>query len=111
MRIFRTGRFPWRQPSVAAGARSAPLAMLRRFDSHGGLSLRGNVGSAVGNLITAILLLGLIALGVWLLYGGQLMPKAPTASAPPGAPAHEKVADSAPAGEAPEPIEPAIGTP
>jgi len=69
-------------------------------------------GSAVGNLITAILLLGLIGLGVWLLYGDQLMPKAgPHAGATPGAEPHGAVAENEAEGNAPEPIEPAEGTP
>ena len=64
-------------------------------------------GSAAGNIITAILLLGLIGLGAYLWLGKK--------SAEPGTPG-ESTAQTAPAtpdadGDAPVPIEPVDGTP
>lgn len=63
-------------------------------------------GSAIGNLITFVLLLGLIGLGVYLLVGRDK-------GAEEGTTATTQQADrpSAPAGDAPEPIEPVDGTP
>ena len=64
-------------------------------------------GSTAGNLITVLLLLGVIGLGAWLWLRQQTASK-PVAGATPGsAPTDE----SAAVGEAPEPIEPASGTP
>jgi NitT/TauT family transport system substrate-binding protein len=70
----------------------------------------GSRGSAVGNLLTVLFFLGLIALGAWLLLRDRLMPQAPTATttAAPGASTDAPVADL---GDAPEPIEPVTGTP
>jgi len=65
--------------------------------------LRAARGSAIGNLITLVLLLGLIGLGAYLWLGKKSAPQAPattnqeTSSATP----------SAPDGDAPAPIEPA----
>ncbi len=73
-----------------------------------GSSGRGTRGSTVGNLITLLLLVGLVALGAWLLLRQPPASQTPTASdAGPGA----STADGAPAGDAPEPIEPVSGTP
>ena len=71
-------------------------------------------GSVAGNLITVILLLGVIGLGAWLLLREQGAP-APQVSTVGPTPADSAPADTdapdEPAGEAPEPIEPAAGTP
>ncbi|HEU5138085.1 MAG TPA: phosphate ABC transporter substrate-binding/OmpA family protein [Steroidobacteraceae bacterium] len=69
-------------------------------------------GSAAGNLITLLLLVGVVALGAWLWLGKKEEPKAAGESARPSAsqPAREK-AVAAPEGDAPSPIEPVIGTP
>jgi len=67
-------------------------------------------GSAAGNIITLLLLLGIVGLGLWLWLGK----KAETSSASPSAgsqttqPAGSARAD---AGDAPQPIEPVTGTP
>src|SRR6185436_4031514 len=67
-------------------------------------------GSAAGNIITLLLLLGIVGLGLWLWLGK----KAETSSASPSAgsqttqPAGSAKAD---AGDAPQPIEPVTGTP
>jgi len=69
-------------------------------------------GSAVGNLITLLLLVGVVALGAWLWLGKKEEPK--TAGDPQktsaSQPAREN-AVAAPSGDAPSPIEPVIGTP
>ena len=69
-------------------------------------------GSAVGNLITLLLLVGVVALGAWLWLGKKDAPK--TAADSPetrtSQPAREN-AVAAPQGDAPSPIEPVIGTP
>ena len=69
-------------------------------------------GSAVGNLITLLLLVGVVALGAWLWLGKKEEPR--TAGESPktstSQPAREN-AVAAPQGEAPSPIEPVIGTP
>ena len=70
-------------------------------------------GSAVGNVITVLLMLGVIGLGVWLFMRNQASrDQNAHVSATPAdsAPADTTAADEA-AGEAPEPIEPAAGTP
>jgi NitT/TauT family transport system substrate-binding protein len=71
-------------------------------------------GSAAGNLITVVLLLGVIGLGAWLWMRdqGSAPTQVSTVSPTPGgvAPVAPPPADE-PAGEAPEPIEPAAGTP
>ena len=70
-------------------------------------------GSAVGNVITVLLMLGVIGLGVWLFMRNQASrDQNAHVSATPAdsAPADTTAADKA-AGEAPEPIEPAAGTP
>jgi NitT/TauT family transport system substrate-binding protein len=72
-------------------------------------------GSAAGNIITLVLLLGIVALGLWLWLGrgkGEDAPKAGTPAA------QDDGKDRAPAngiakpdGDAPDPIEPVTGTP
>lgn len=65
-------------------------------------------GSALGNIITVVLLLGLIGLGVWLLLGRE-EGSSTSASNQSGEPAGQARGDDA--GEAPSPIEPVDGTP
>jgi NitT/TauT family transport system substrate-binding protein len=69
-------------------------------------------GSAVGNLITLLLLVGVVALGAWLWLGKKEEPK--TAGTSQGSSTSQPAADSGiakPDGDAPAPIEPVIGTP
>ena len=64
-------------------------------------------GSAAGNIITLLLLVGIIGLGVWLWLGKG---KDEPAAAAPGSPA-ATAAKAEPDGDAPVPIEPVVGTP
>jgi NitT/TauT family transport system substrate-binding protein len=64
-------------------------------------------GSAAGNLITLLLLVGIIGLGVYL-WLGKGTKNQPTAAAPASTPA---AASAEPHGDAPQPIEPVDGTP
>ncbi len=72
-------------------------------------------GAAAGNLITLLLLVGVIALGAWLWLGKKDEPttagepQKTSASQPAGEKKDNAVA--APEGDAPSPIEPVIGTP
>lgn len=61
-------------------------------------------GSAVGNIITLILLLGLVGLGVYLLIGRDKPSE-------PGTNGQQTSETRAPEGDAPAPIEPVAGTP
>jgi NitT/TauT family transport system substrate-binding protein len=65
-------------------------------------------GSAAGNIITAILLLGLIGLGAYLWLGKKSAEPGTTTTAQGGEPSG---ATDAPDGDAPTPIEPVTGTP
>src|ERR671912_278353 len=65
-------------------------------------------GSAAGNIITLLLLVGIIGLGVYLWLGKGAKDE-PTAAAP-GSPA-TTAAKAEPDGDAPVPIEPVVGTP
>jgi NitT/TauT family transport system substrate-binding protein len=69
-------------------------------------------GSAAGNIITLVLLLGVVALGLWL-WLGRKADEAPKAGGP--APAAQGTAAASgvakPEGDVPEPIEPVTGTP
>jgi NitT/TauT family transport system substrate-binding protein len=69
-------------------------------------------GSAVGNFITLLLLVGVVALGAWLWLGKKEEPKTAGDSQKTSTsqPARDN-AVAAPAGDAPSPIEPVIGTP
>jgi NitT/TauT family transport system substrate-binding protein len=74
--------------------------------------LRYARGSAAGNIITLLLLVGIVALGAWLWLGKKTEPKSEGAAQTTGAPA--KTAESgiaSPEGDAPTPIEPVTGTP
>src|SRR5262245_10365450 len=64
-------------------------------------------GSVAGNVITLVLLLGIIALGVWLWMGKKN--EAPAAGA--GATAVQTSNDAQSDGDALQPIEPVTGTP
>ena len=77
------------------------------------LSLNRSRGSAAGNIITLVLLLGIVGLGAWLWLGRKSGSEgekpAQTSSRDSGAKAASGVA--APEGDAPTPIEPVVGTP
>ena len=66
-------------------------------------------GSTAGNLITIVLLVGIIGLGAWLWLGRSKDGGTPAAGAQPQGQAQGGVAK--PDGDAPEPIEPVTGTP
>jgi NitT/TauT family transport system substrate-binding protein len=68
---------------------------------------RAQRGSVIGNLVTLLLLVGLIGLGAWLWL--QRKPASESAQAPPRGEAQQESA--AESGDAPEPIEPVEGTP
>jgi len=64
-------------------------------------------GAALGNILTAVFIIALLALGAWLVLKDKKEPKeAATTAAPSSLPAAK-----APEGEAPTPIEPVTGTP
>jgi NitT/TauT family transport system substrate-binding protein len=75
--------------------------------------LRRSRGSAAGNIITILLLVGIVALGAWLWLGKK--PAAPAnGSTPSGNTAQPSSSDTgvaAPEGRVPTPIEPVTGTP
>jgi len=74
-------------------------------------SRRYSRGSAAGNLITLLLLVGVVGLGGWLWLGKKAEPTSDT-SAPQGTSTPAKADGvSKPKGDAPEPIEPVTGTP
>src|SRR5688572_20241306 len=77
------------------------------------LSLNRSRGSAAGNIITLVLLLGIVGLGAWLWLGRKSGSEgekpAQTSSRDSGTKATSGVA--APEGDAPTPIEPVVGTP
>jgi NitT/TauT family transport system substrate-binding protein len=73
-------------------------------------------GSAAGNLITILLLLGIVGLGAWLWLGKKAEPSAGgnATTASPGGAAQQPGADTGvakPDGDVPTPIEPVTGTP
>ena len=65
-------------------------------------------GSAAGNIVTLLLLIGIIGLGVWLWLGKGAKDE-PTAATPGSA--ATTAAKAEPDGDAPVPIEPVVGTP
>ncbi|MEO8603489.1 MAG: phosphate ABC transporter substrate-binding/OmpA family protein [bacterium] len=67
---------------------------------------RGMRGSIAGNLVTVLLMVGIIGLGVWLPMRPTPAPVAPPSTAPAAPPADHADADAAP-----QPIEPVTGTP
>src|SRR5689334_13598160 len=69
-------------------------------------------GSAAGNVITLVLLLGIVGLGLWLWLGRGKAEDTPRADAPAAAQTRAPAAGIAkPEGDVPEPIEPVTGTP
>src|SRR5512134_3709564 len=69
-------------------------------------------GSAVGNLITLLLLVGIVGLGLWLWLGKKDEAKPAGSTQNTSVPQSGKNNDiAAPEGDAPSPIEPVIGTP
>jgi NitT/TauT family transport system substrate-binding protein len=79
------------------------------------VSLRYSRGSAAGNIITILLLLGIVALGAWLWLGKK--PAAPanggtnTVASDEVRPAKPDTGVAKPDGDVPTPIEPVTGTP
>ena len=70
---------------------------------------RRQCGSAAGNIITFVLLLGIVGLGAWLWLGKKSGNDKPSGGSQTQTQAQGKVAK--PDGDAPEPIEPVTGTP
>ncbi len=75
------------------------------------MSLRHSRGSAAGNIITLLLLLGIIGLGVWLWLGKKEESKPASEAQNSSAPAKADSGVAKPEGDAPVPIEPVTGTP
>jgi NitT/TauT family transport system substrate-binding protein len=69
------------------------------------MTVRTPRGSAAGNLLTVLLILGLLGLGAWLVLKKKSPAPPPGGAAPAGAPAAGNA--TAPSGPAPEPAEPA----
>jgi len=71
---------------------------------------RRQLGSAAGNLITLLLLVGIVGLGLWLWLGKKHEAASATST---GAPAAQPATEGAKPddGDAPQPIEPVTGTP
>ena len=77
------------------------------------LSLNRSRGSAAGNIITLVLLLGIVGLGAWLWLGRKSASEAEAPAQTSSRDSGEKAASgvAAPEGDAPTPIEPVVGTP
>jgi len=75
------------------------------------MSLRHSRGSAAGNIITLLLLLGIIGLGAWLWLGKKDESKPASEAQNTSAPAKADSGVAKPEGDAPVPIEPVTGTP
>jgi NitT/TauT family transport system substrate-binding protein len=77
------------------------------------LSRHRSRGSAAGNIITLVLLLGIVGLGAWLWLGRKpesaSAPQAQTSGSSSATKGETGIA--APEGDAPAPIEPVVGTP
>ncbi len=73
------------------------------------MNLRRQHGSAAGNIITFVLLLGVVALGAWL-WLGRKSGSTPAAGGT-AAQSQPQSGVAEPEGDAPEPIEPVTGTP
>lgn len=78
--------------------------------------LRNSRGSAAGNVITVVLLLGIVGLGAWLWLGKKSDAPAEAQtqsgqSSDGGRDARTDAGVAAPEGDAPSPIEPVVGTP
>jgi NitT/TauT family transport system substrate-binding protein len=68
-------------------------------------------GSAAGNIITLLLLVGIVGLGAWLWLGKKKEAEPTGATQTAGAPAKADSGVAKPDGDAPTPIEPVTGTP
>ena len=75
------------------------------------MSLRHSRGSAAGNIITLLLLLGIIGLGAWLWLGKKDESKPASEAQNTSFPAKADSGVAKPEGDAPVPIEPVTGTP
>ena len=75
------------------------------------MSLRHSRGSAAGNIITLLLLVGIIGLGAWLWLGKKEESKPASQAQNTSAPAKADSGVAKPEGDAPVPIEPVTGTP
>ena len=80
------------------------------------MSLHRSRGSAAGNIITLVLLLGIVGLGAWLWLGkksgsGEAPAQQQTSSRESGPKAEADSGVATPEGDAPAPIEPVVGTP
>jgi len=75
------------------------------------MSLRHSRGSAAGNIITLLLLVGIIGLGAWLWLGKKEESKPASETQNTSAPAKADSGIAKPEGDAPVPIEPVTGTP
>jgi NitT/TauT family transport system substrate-binding protein len=77
------------------------------------MSRRFSRGSAAGNIITLLLLVGVVALGAWLWLGkkDEAKPAGEAQSSSSSTPAKGEDAVAKPDGDAPSPIEPVTGTP
>ncbi len=75
------------------------------------MSLRHSRGSAAGNIITLLLLVGIIGLGAWLWLGKKEESKPASEAQNTSAPAKADSGVAKPEGDAPVPIEPVTGTP
>ena len=75
------------------------------------MSLRHSRGSAAGNIITLLLLLGIIGLGAWLWLGKKDESKPASEAQNSSAAAKADSGIAKPEGDAPVPIEPVTGTP
>jgi len=75
------------------------------------MSSRHSRGSAAGNIITLILLLGIVGLGAWLWLGKKQDAKPAAEAQSTSAPAKSASGVAKPDGDAPVPIEPVTGTP
>ena len=74
-------------------------------------SHRHSRGSAAGNIITLLLLVGIVGLGAWLWLGRKSGDDAGAQTQTTGETRGDKPDVAAPEGDAPSPIEPVIGTP
>jgi NitT/TauT family transport system substrate-binding protein len=81
------------------------------FKGEAHMSLRHSRGSAAGNIITLLLLVGIIGLGAWLWLGKKEESKPASEAQNTSAPAKADSGIAKPEGDAPVPIEPVTGTP
>jgi len=81
------------------------------FKGEAHMSLRHSRGSAAGNIITLLLLLGIIGLGAWLWLGKKEESRPASEAQNSSAAAKADSGIAKPEGDAPVPIEPVTGTP